>query len=245
MPRRAHGAVGGAGQLRCFGAVIHRSSHLRRCVCSSTPSGSSIQGCGVCPDYAPTRTGSPTAPKPPKPLCAAPGTASPTPGVGVGLERRLDELIALAVPTALSRLGCGTHSTAGRLIAAGENIDLLSSGASRPHRRAAAPVPAFSWCMKRHRLNFAGIRDASRAPPLIVIVRLRYCERTRSYMTRRRTEGETKRGKPFATTSALSPEARTAPCEPTSSPSQPAPDIYGNVSETPEPLPRPERFGSQ
>ena len=109
------------------------------------------------------------------------------------LGRRLDRLVATAAPTTLSRLGCGTHHTATLLVAAGENIDRLSSEASFAHLCAAAPVPASSGRTQRHRLNFAGNRSANRALHMIVIVRLRYCERTRSYMERRLAEGKTKK----------------------------------------------------
>ncbi|WP_419552856.1 IS110 family transposase [Candidatus Poriferisodalis sp.] len=109
------------------------------------------------------------------------------------LERRLDKLVAAAAPTTLSRLGCGTHHTATLLVAAGENIDRFSSEASFAHLCAAAPVPASSGRTSRHRLNFAGNRDANRALYMIVIVRLRYCERTRTYLNRRVAEGKTKK----------------------------------------------------
>ena len=109
------------------------------------------------------------------------------------LERRLDGLVAAAAPTTLSRLGCGTHHTATLLVAAGENIDRLGSEASFAHLCAAAPVPASSGRTSRHRLNFAGNRSANRALHMIVLVRLRYCERTRDYMDRRLAEGKTKK----------------------------------------------------
>ena len=109
------------------------------------------------------------------------------------LERRLDRLVATAAPTTLSRLGCGTHHTATLPLAAGHNIDRLGSEASFAHLCAAAPVPASSGRPQRHRLNFAPNRDANRALHMIVIVGLRYCERTRSYMDRRLAQGKTKK----------------------------------------------------
>ncbi len=109
------------------------------------------------------------------------------------LEDELDRLVAAAAPTTLSRLGCGTHHTATLLVAAGQNIDRLSSEASFAHLCGVAPVPASSGRTSRHRLNFAGNRDANRALHMIVIVRLRYCERTRSYLNRRVSEGKTKK----------------------------------------------------
>ena len=109
------------------------------------------------------------------------------------LERELRGLVAAAAPATVSRLGCGTHHTATLLVAAGENIDRLGSEASFAHLCGAAPVPASSGRTSRHRLNFAGNRAANRALHMIVIVRLRYCERTRSYLDRRVAQGKTKK----------------------------------------------------
>ena len=106
---------------------------------------------------------------------------------------RLDRLVAAAAPSTVSRLGCGTHDTATLLVAAGENIDRLGSEASFAHLWATAPVPASSGRTSRHRLNFAGNRAANRALYMTAIVRLRYCERTRSYTDRRLAQGKTKK----------------------------------------------------
>ena len=54
-------------------------------------------------------------------------------------------------------------------------------------------VAASSGRTQRHRLNFAPNRDANRALHMIVIVRLRCCERTRSHTDRRLAEGKTKK----------------------------------------------------
>ena len=70
---------------------------------------------------------------------------------------------------------------------------ITRSAASFAHLCATAPVPASSWRTIRHRLNFAGNREANRALHMIVIVRLRYSERTRSYMDRRLAQGKTKK----------------------------------------------------
>jgi transposase len=109
------------------------------------------------------------------------------------LAKHLDELVATAAPATLSRLGCGTHHTATLLVAAGENINRFRSEAAFAHLCAVAPVPVSSGRTNRHRLDFAGNRDANRALHMIVIVRLRYCERTRTYLNRRLAEGKTKK----------------------------------------------------
>ena len=73
------------------------------------------------------------------------------------------------------------------------DTDRLGSEASFAHLCAAAPVPASSGRTSRHRLNYPGNRAANRALHMIVLVRLRYCEQTRSYMDRRLAEGKTKK----------------------------------------------------
>lgn len=94
--------------------------------------------------------------------------------------------------TNLEQLGLGTQNTAALLIAAGENIDRGSSEAAFVHLCAAAPVQASSGRTSRHRLNHGGNRQANRALDVTVIVRLRYCPRTRVYMERRLGEERTK-----------------------------------------------------
>jgi hypothetical protein len=109
------------------------------------------------------------------------------------LAAQLDELVALAAPATLGQLGWGTQNTATLLVAAGENINRLRSEAAFAHLCAAAPISASSGRTTRHRLNPHGNRQANRALHMIVVVRLRYCARTRAYLQRRVQEGKTKR----------------------------------------------------
>jgi transposase len=109
------------------------------------------------------------------------------------LNHQLDRLVKIAAPTALARIGVGTHHAATLLVAAGQNIDRFHSEAAFAHLCAVAPIPVSSGKTDRHRLDYGGNRAANRALHMIVIVRLRYCERTRSYLVRRVAEGKTKR----------------------------------------------------
>lgn len=143
-------------------------------------------------------------------------------------ERELDRLVAAAAPATMSRLGLGTHHTATLLVAADDNIDRLGTEASFAHLCAAAPVPASSGRTHRRRLNFAGNRAANRALHMIVLVRPRYCERTRHCLDSRVSEGKTKKEAIRCLKSCIAREIY-APCEPTSPPSKPALDIYRNV----------------
>jgi transposase len=108
------------------------------------------------------------------------------------LAEQLDRLVAFAAPRTIRQLGLGTQNTAALLVAAGENIGRFNSEASFAHLCAAAPISASSGRTSRHRLNHGGNRQANRALHMTVIVRLRYCPRTRAYMERRVHEGRTK-----------------------------------------------------
>ena len=109
------------------------------------------------------------------------------------LTTEIDELVTIAAPETLSQFGVGTCHAATLLVAAGENIDRFGSEASFAHLCATAPIPASSGRTSRHRLNYAGNRQANRALHMIVVVRLRYCPDTKAYMERRLAEGRTKK----------------------------------------------------
>ncbi len=100
---------------------------------------------------------------------------------------------AQAAKTALASLGRRIAQLGAEADELEDELDRLSPEASFAHLCGAAPVPASSGRTSRHRLNFAGNRDANRALHMIVIVRLRCCERTRSYLNRRVAEGKTKK----------------------------------------------------
>lgn len=109
------------------------------------------------------------------------------------LDRQLAILVQRAAPRTLEQLGVGTHHAAQLLVTAGQNIDRLTNEAAFAHLCAADPVPASSGKTQRHRLNPGGDRNANRTLHMIVVVRLRYCPRTRAYLERRVAEGRTKR----------------------------------------------------
>ena len=109
------------------------------------------------------------------------------------LDTQLEDLVAIAAPATISQPGVGPRHAATLLIAAGENLNRLRSEAAFAHLCAAAPIVASSGRTTRHRLNYAGNRQANRALHMIVVVRLRYCPRTQTYMHRRLAEGRTKK----------------------------------------------------
>jgi transposase len=109
------------------------------------------------------------------------------------IDARLDELVAAAAPTLVSRVGISTGHGAQFLITAGENIDRLRSEASFARLCGVAPIPASSGRSRRMRLHRGGDRQANRALHMIAVVRLRFDPRTIAYMQRRRAHGLSKK----------------------------------------------------
>jgi len=113
-----------------------------------------------------------------------------------GQLERLDELIAPLVtaraPGLLALYGIGPHTAALLLIAAGDHPGRLRSEAAWAHLCAAAPIPASSGKVTRHRLNPGGDRQANHALWRIVFTRLGSHPATRAYAERRTAEGKSK-----------------------------------------------------
>lgn len=108
-------------------------------------------------------------------------------------NREIGPLVAQAAPRLIALPGIGPE-TAGQLLAsAGDNPDRLRSEAAFAHLCGAAPVPASSGRTNRHRLNRGGDRAANNALHTIVLVRMKYDQRTQDYVTRRTAEGMTKK----------------------------------------------------
>jgi transposase len=109
---------------------------------------------------------------------------------------RLDELIVPLVtahsPGLLALYGVGPNTAALLLIAAGDHPGRLRSEAAWAHLCGAAPIPASSGKVARHRLNPGGDRQASHALWRIVFTRLGSDPATRAYAERRTAEGKSK-----------------------------------------------------
>lgn len=109
------------------------------------------------------------------------------------LEAELKALTTQAAPELLALQGVGAD-VAGQLLAtAGDNPDRLHSEAAFAHLCGVAPIPASSGRRDRHRLNRGGDRAANHALHTITLCRLRWDERTRTYMDRRTRQGLSKK----------------------------------------------------
>ncbi|KOV25358.1 transposase [Streptomyces sp. XY431] len=109
------------------------------------------------------------------------------------LDAEIGPLVRQAAPQLLALFGVGPE-TAGQLLAsAGDNPERMRSEAAFAHLAGVAPIPASSGRTHRHRLNRGGDRAANNALHTIVLVRMRYDERTRAYVARRTKEGLSKK----------------------------------------------------
>jgi transposase len=108
-------------------------------------------------------------------------------------DRLLDTLTAEAAPALRAAFGIGVDVTAEMLILVGDNPERIRSEVAFAKLCGACPIPASSGNTQRHRLNYAGHRQANSALYRTVIVRMRFHQPTIDYVTRRTTEGKTKR----------------------------------------------------
>lgn len=108
------------------------------------------------------------------------------------LDCQIHSLLEATAPTTLAVFAMGPDTTAALLVTVGDNPDRLRSERAFAHLCGVAPIPASSGKTNRHRLHRGGDRSANRALHIAVIVRMRYCARTRTYVARRTAEGMSK-----------------------------------------------------
>lgn len=105
------------------------------------------------------------------------------------LDAQIAGLIAQTAPVTMAVFGLGPDTAAALITSIGDNPDRLRSESAFARLAGVAPIPASSGKTNRHRLHRGGDRAANRALHIAVVVRLRYCARTRTYAARRRAEG--------------------------------------------------------
>ena len=109
------------------------------------------------------------------------------------LEAAIVPLLTATAPELLALHGVGPETAGILLVTAGDNPQRLTTEACFAHLCGAAPIEASSGRTTRHRLNRGGDRQANHALWRIVIVRMKTHAPTRAYVTRRTTEGLSKR----------------------------------------------------
>ncbi|MCA4135701.1 IS110 family transposase, partial [Arthrobacter sp. M4] len=106
------------------------------------------------------------------------------------IDAELDAILSLHAPMLRDLQGVGTDVASQLLVTVGDNPERVSTEAKFAALVGVAPIPASSGKTTRHRLSRAGDRQANKAIHRIVLVRMRYDSRTRSYVNRRRQEGK-------------------------------------------------------
>ncbi|WP_328760969.1 MULTISPECIES: IS110 family transposase [unclassified Streptomyces] len=109
------------------------------------------------------------------------------------LTKRTTKAVRACRPQLLELVGVGPDSAAVLLSAAGDNPDRLTDEASFAALCGVSPVEQSSGKTQRRRLNRGGHRQANAALYRIVQSRIRWDERTRTYLQRRTAEGMSRR----------------------------------------------------
>jgi transposase len=107
------------------------------------------------------------------------------PSVSSGRPRSTGEPLPNATPAVVALIFAS--------VAAGDNHDRLRDEASFAALCGVSPVERSSGKNQRRRLNRGGNRQANAALYRIVLSRLRWEDRSRTYLLRRTTQGKTKR----------------------------------------------------
>jgi transposase len=109
------------------------------------------------------------------------------------LTAQLDALVRQANPALRAAYGVGPDTAAQLLVTAGANPHRLRTEASFAALCGAAPVPASSGKITRHRLSRGGDRAANNALYRIALVRMSAHPQTCDYVQRQDTNGRTKK----------------------------------------------------
>jgi transposase len=109
------------------------------------------------------------------------------------LTSRMTATVEAKAPQLLELTGVGPDSAAVLLMAAGDNPERLVSEASFAALCGVSPLEASSGKTSRRRLNRGGNRQANAALYRITLSRLRWDERSRTYLAKRASEGKSRR----------------------------------------------------
>ncbi|TPF79105.1 MULTISPECIES: IS110 family transposase [unclassified Bifidobacterium] len=108
------------------------------------------------------------------------------------LEERMRRILEANARPLLDIYCAGTITAATIAIVAGDNPERIRDEAAFAKLCGACPIPASSGKTNRHRLNRGGNRQGNMALHRIAIVRLRYHQPTRDYVSKKTREGKSK-----------------------------------------------------
>jgi hypothetical protein len=105
------------------------------------------------------------------------------------LDCQLEHLTKAHAPSLRNEFGVGAQTAAVLVCVAGDNPERLKSEAALAALCGVSPLQASSGKTKRHRLNRGGDRAANNALWTIAMVRMRSDPRTQAYVSRRSSQG--------------------------------------------------------
>jgi len=107
-------------------------------------------------------------------------------------ETELEQLVVAICPVLIAQPGIGTI-TAAQFLMSWSHAGRIRSEAAFAALGGAAPIPASSGAVTRHRLNRSGDRQLNRALHTVALSRLRIHAPTKAYAARRTQEGKSAR----------------------------------------------------
>jgi transposase len=109
------------------------------------------------------------------------------------LDKEVERYAKALAPTTVSLLGIGCHGAVKLLCAAGQNIERMKGESSFSMLCGTSPIPASSGDVYHRRLNRGGNRQANNALYVMAITRMRHCERTKTFIAKKMSEGKSKK----------------------------------------------------
>lgn len=109
------------------------------------------------------------------------------------LDTVIAGLCAKINPALLGAHGVGPDVAATLLVAAGDNPERMHHERAFAAMCGTSPIEASSGQVTRHRLNRGGNRQANKALWTVAMVRMTTDQRTRDYITKKTSEGKTKK----------------------------------------------------
>lgn len=108
-------------------------------------------------------------------------------------DTALQEILDSYAPLLCDLSGVGPDVASQLLITVGDNRGRIGNEARFAALVGVAPIPASSGKTTRHRLSRGGDRNANRALHQVVLTRMASCPGTKNYVSKRTTEGKSKR----------------------------------------------------
>ncbi len=109
------------------------------------------------------------------------------------LDKDIEYYASILAPETLKLQGVGAHGAIKLLNTAGQNIDRMKNDGSFSMTCGTSPIPVSSADKCHFRLNHGGDRQANSAIHTMALTRMRYCDKTQTFIARKMSEGKSKK----------------------------------------------------